>query len=146
MAPDELVQRVAAALAAVEEVRVAWVFGSRVTGGAGPRSDLDVAVAFAPTLPEAAREAARRRIVAAMTDALGALGERTDVVDVERAASAVAFRALRDGRRALSRSERERIAVETRIVRRHDDDAPRRELYRRAARAHALGTGGHDRP
>lgn len=145
MAPDELVQRVAAALAALGEVRVAWVFGSRVAGTAGPRSDLDVGVVFAAALDDEAREAARRRIVATLTDALGALGERTDVVDLERTSSAVAFRAIRDGRRALSRSESERVAAEVRIVRRYDDDAPRRELYRRAARAHA-GGGTHGRP
>jgi len=136
MRPADLVERVAAALEPVEAVRVAWVFGSRVAGTATARSDLDVAVVFGRSLGDAERERARRRVVAALTDALGAVGERADVVDVERAGSSVAFRALRDGARVVARSERERVAAEVRVARRYDDDAPRRELYRRAARAH----------
>jgi hypothetical protein len=52
-------------------VRVAWVFGSRAAGTATSRSDLDVAVVFARDLDGGARESARRRIVAALTDAMG---------------------------------------------------------------------------
>jgi predicted nucleotidyltransferase len=137
MRPDELAQRVGAALEPVELVRVAWLFGSQASGTGGARSDLDVAVVHARELDDPAREQARRRIVAALTDALGPLGERADVVDVDRTSSAVAFRALCDGRRVLARSESERVAAEVRIMRRYDDEAPRRELYRRAAIHHA---------
>jgi predicted nucleotidyltransferase len=121
---------------------VAWVFGSRVQGTATDRSDLDVAVVFPHDLDDPAREGARRRIVAALTDAMGGVGERADVVDVDRASSSVAFRAIREGRRALARTEGERVAAEVRIARRYDDDAPRRELYRKAAREHAGAHGG----
>jgi predicted nucleotidyltransferase len=142
MAPEELTQRVAEALAPLEAVRVAWVFGSRIAGTATDRSDLDVAVVFVRALDDAERERMRRSIVAALTDAMGAVGERADVVDVDRASSSVAFRAIRDGRRALARSEGERVAAEVRIARRYDDEAPKRELYRRAARVHAGAHGG----
>ncbi len=142
MTLDDLLKYVAAALAPLQEVRLAWVFGSQVRGGATPRSDLDVAVAFPRTADEAERERLRRRIVAALTDALGALGERTDVVDLERTSSSVAFRAIAEGRRVIVRSESERVACEARIARRYDDDGPRRELYRRAAREHAGAAGG----
>ncbi len=142
MTPEELTQCVGAALAGVEVVRVAWVFGSRIAGAATERSDLDVAVVLPRELDDAGRERVRRRIVAALTDAMGALGERADVVDVDRASSAVAFRAVRDGRRALARSESERVAAEVRIARRYDDEAPRREMFRRAARLHAGAVGG----
>ncbi len=142
MTADHLVQQVAAALAPVDDVRVAWLFGSQVGGGATPRSDLDLAVVFGREVDDRERERARRRIVAALTDALGALGERTDVVDVDRTSSSVAFRAIAEGRRVVTRSERERVAAEVRVARRYDDDAPRRELYRRAARRHAEAAGG----
>jgi len=142
MTPEEVTQRVGGALAHVEEVRVAWVFGSRIAGTATERSDLDIAVVLPRELDDPARERVRRRIVAALTDAMGALGERADVVDVDCASSAVAFRAIRDGRRAMARSESERVAAEVRIARRYDDDAPRREMFRRAARLHAGVVGG----
>ena len=137
MGPDELTRRVAEALAPLDAVRVAWVFGSRVAGTATDRSDLDVAVALPRELDGARREQVRRAIVRALTDALGAIGERADVVDLDRTSGSVAFRAITEGRRAVSRSESERVAVEVRIARRYDDEAPRRELYRRAARTHA---------
>src|SRR5580658_980922 len=131
MTLDHLVQRVAAALSGVEAVRVAWVFGSQVERTAGPRSDLDLAVAYRRGLDEVEREKARRQVVAALTDSLGRLGERADVVDVERGSSAVAFKALRGGLRVLSRSEPERVEAEVRVLRRYDDVAPRRALYRK---------------
>ncbi len=136
---DELVRNVASALAPIEGVRVAYVFGSQVTGRATPRSDLDVAVAYARALDAAGREDARRAAVAALTDALGRVGERADLADLERCDSGVAFRAIRDGALVLARSERERIDVECLVVRRYDDDAPRRALYLEAARRLAHG-------
>ncbi len=142
MTLDELLQHVAAALAPMDGVRLAWVFGSQVKGGATSRSDLDVAVVFPREAADPERERARRRIVAALTDALGALGERADVVDLDRTSSSVAFRAIAEGRRVIVRSESERVATEVRIARRYDDDGPRRELYRRAAREHAGAAGG----
>jgi predicted nucleotidyltransferase len=141
-APAELLQNVAAALSPLPAVRVAWLFGSRIAGTATARSDLDVAVALARDLDDPERHRAVLLVIASLTDALGALGERADVVDVDRTDSGVAFRAIRDGRRVVCRSERERVAAEVRIARRYEDDAPRRALYRRAARAHAGAGGG----
>jgi predicted nucleotidyltransferase len=137
MTVDDLVQRVAAALAPLDTVLVAWIFGSRIAGTATERSDLDLAVSLARHLDDDDRERARRRIVASLTDALGMLGERTDVVDIDRASSSVAFRAIREGRRVVCRSESDRVAAEVRVARRYDDEAPRRALYREAARRHA---------
>jgi len=142
MAPEDLTRQVAAALEPLEAVRVAWLFGSQAAGTGGPRSDLDVAVVHARDLDDEGRERARRLIVAALTEALGRLGERADVVDVDRTSSAVAFRAIRDGRRVIARSESERVAAEVRIMRRYDDESPRRALFRQAALRHAKGTQG----
>ncbi len=138
----ELLGRIAAALEPLDSVRVAWLFGSQIRGTATERSDLDLAVALSPGLDDVSREGARRAIVAALTDAVGSLGERTDVVDVDRSGGGVSFRAIREGRRIVCRSESERVAAEVRIARRYDDEAPRRALYREAARRHAgVGSG-----
>ncbi len=133
-ATDDLAVRLRTTLSQREAVTLAYFFGSRACGGARADSDLDVAVAFASGLDDYAREQERRAIVGALTDALGALGERADIVDLEKADSAVAFHAIRDGNLLWARSSADRIRVETRVARRYDDDAPKRALFRRAAR------------
>jgi predicted nucleotidyltransferase len=138
---DALISKLASALGPLELVRVAWVFGSRVRGAARPDSDLDLAVAFPRTLDAQGRFQGRLRIVAAVTDALGALGERADVVDVDESDAAVAFAALSEGRLVLARSEDERVEAAVRIMRRNSDDVPRRLLFREAARRVALEMG-----
>jgi predicted nucleotidyltransferase len=121
------------ALDPLDAVRVAYLFGSHANGRARRGSDLDIAVVYPRDLDEEGREQAGRAVVAALTDVLGALGERADIVDLDATGSAVAFRAIHDGKRLLARTERERVATEVRISRRYDDEAPRRALYRRAA-------------
>ncbi|HVY45259.1 MAG TPA: nucleotidyltransferase domain-containing protein [Minicystis sp.] len=132
--PETLVARVARALSGVPGVRVAFVFGSRVTRRARPDSDLDVGVVYARELDGRGREDARRDVCDALAAELGALGERADVVDLDRCGAAIAFAALRDGCLALARTEPERVAFAVRTMRRYDDDAPRRALFREAAR------------
>jgi predicted nucleotidyltransferase len=141
MTPAALSAAVGSALEPVGAVRLAYVFGSRVVGTATPTSDLDVAVWFEPTLDDMGRGRAKLEIVAALTDRLAAVGERADVVDLERAWSAVSFRAIRDGVQAVCRDERERVRVEAFVARRYDDEAPRRALFRRAAEAAAERMG-----
>jgi predicted nucleotidyltransferase len=135
-----LVDRIAAALDSIDDVRVVFLFGSRTTNRARPDSDLDVGIAYREGMSDADRERVRRAVVIALTDALGALGEAADVVDLERADSAVAFHAVRDGSLVLARTPSERVRIVSRVARRFDDDAPRRLLFRRAARA-AAGSG-----
>lgn len=142
MPAEQLALAVGRALGSVDEVRQAYVFGSRVSGGASADSDLDVAVRLEPALDDEGCAEAKLRIIAALTDALGALGERADVVDLDRASSEVAFRVIRDGWSALSRDERERVRLEAFIARRYDDEAPRRALLRRGAKAAAERMAG----
>jgi predicted nucleotidyltransferase len=130
---EDLVQRVAAALAPLSAVRGAWVFGSQLAGAARPDSDLDVGLLLAPELDAYGRHRARLDVVGALTDALGPLGERSDPVDLMRCDSAVAFAAIRFGRLALERAKAERVEAIVRICRRYEDDAPRRRLFERAA-------------
>ncbi len=122
------------ALTPIAPVRLAYVFGSRVLGSEHAESDLDLAVLFDPALDARGRFDARLRIVEALTEALGALGERVDVVDLHDPDPAVAFKAIQ-GHRVVCRDDRERRMLEVRVARRYDDDAPRRALYRRAAKA-----------
>ncbi len=129
-----ILDRIVRALSPLEAVRVAYVFGSTVSGTSRPDSDLDLAVALDVTLVARAKHRTLLAIVGALTDELGALGERVDVTDLAEADPAVAFKAIQ-GERVLSRDERERRLLEVLIARRYDDDAPRRALYRRAARA-----------
>lgn len=139
-APPNAVGR---ALATVPEVRVGYLFGSRARGDARPDSDLDIAVLLAPGLEEAARGRAKLAIIEALTVELGALGERADVVDLERAPSAVGFRAIRDGVCVLQRERSSRVRLEATIARRYDDDQPHRELFRKAALAAAARMTGN---
>jgi predicted nucleotidyltransferase len=132
--PDAvLIDAATRALVPIEAVRLAYLFGSRARGTARSDSDLDIAVVYANDADATQREALRRRVVAALTDALGAVGEHTDVVDLERAPAEIAFAAIR-GARLLARSEEERVRHEVRIARTYDDEAPRRELFRTAAK------------
>ncbi len=122
-------------------VVVAYLFGSLATGSARPGSDLDLGIAYSHDLEAKEREAARRRLLGALGDALGSLGERADLVDLERSGTTIALRAIHDGRRLLARDEGVRVALEARIARRYDDEAPRRALFRRAAIEAARGMG-----
>ena len=130
---QELDRRIARALEPVAGVRVAYFFGSRARGAERADSDIDVAVAYDPALDGWGREQARRDVIAALTDALGALGERADVTDLERAFSGVAFAAIARGRCVLARGEDDRVRIEVRVMRRYDDEAPYRERLSRAA-------------
>jgi predicted nucleotidyltransferase len=138
---DELVPKLASALAPLADVRVAWLFGSRARGQARPDSDLDVAVAFPRALDSGGRFRARLEIVGALADALGPLGERADIIDIDEVDAAVAFAALSEGCLVLARSEDERVEAAVRIMRRNADDLPRRLLFREAARRVALEMG-----
>lgn len=129
----QLIPQLRRALESVDGVRVAYLFGSRARHGARPDSDLDIAISYAPSPSPEARERVRREAVAALVDALGPLGERADLLDLARAGSTVGFEAIRMGAAILARSELERIRLEASIARRYDDEAPRRELFRRAA-------------
>ena len=136
--------RIADALRPIDAVQAAWLFGSRARGDAREDSDLDVAVLYRREIDGAARERARREIVAALSDGLGSVGERADVVDLDDADSAVAFRAVTEGALVLARSEAARVRAVAFIYRRYDDEAPRRDLFRRAALA-AAQRMDHDR-
>jgi predicted nucleotidyltransferase len=138
---DELEVALAAALQPFEQIRVAYLFGSRARGSARPDSDLDVALHFGAAMSDGQRATLLLSIIAALTDGLGALGERADLLDLDRAGSSVAFAVIRDGKCVLCRDRRDRVRLEAGIARRYDDERPYRDLFRRAARSAAERMG-----
>lgn len=144
-ATDTLARAIQSALAPLEQVQVAYLFGSRARGTERRDSDLDLALAFTRGLDDAQRGRSKLQVIDALTAALGALGERADVVDLDRAGSALAFSAIARGRCVFARDRAERVRLEAHIARRYDDERPRRELMRAAAiRAAArMGADNH---
>jgi uncharacterized protein len=128
-----LLEGVKRAAQGVPLVQSAYVFGSQVSGRARHDSDLDVAVAFEPEADPTERARATLALIDALTHELGPLGERADVVDLERAGSEVGFRAIKTGRCVLARDRSRRVELEVRVARRYDDEAPKRALFRQAA-------------
>ncbi len=128
-------------------VVTAYLFGSRATGRARADSDIDLAVDWDPELDADARMSAEDALRAGLADALGALGERIDLVDLRRAGATLGFRVIRDGKLILSRDPRAKVSLEARIARRYDDEAPYRRLFRQAAIAagRRLEAGAHGR-
>jgi hypothetical protein len=94
---------------------------------------LDVAIDMGYAACAHERGLNKLQLIAALTDRLGALGERADIVDLREASSAVGFRALREGRLVKESSRVERVRLEARLMRAYDDDAPRRALQLQAA-------------
>jgi predicted nucleotidyltransferase len=126
--------RLAALLAAREEVRLAYLFGSRASGRAQVGSDWDVGVVLGVGTPPE-----RRLEIAA---ALGAeLGEPVDVVALDRAPIEFAARVVCEGKILFERSVAERVEFEARTLARAHDLAPLLARQRREI----LEGGPHDR-
>jgi uncharacterized protein YutE (UPF0331/DUF86 family)/predicted nucleotidyltransferase len=131
--PDAIVRAIQETLAPIQSVQVAYLFGSRARGTARPDSDLDLAIALPRELDDAQRGRIKLEVIDALTATLGALGERADIVDLDRAGSAVAFAAIAQGRCAYVRDRPDRVRLEASIARRYDDERPYRELMHAAA-------------
>jgi predicted nucleotidyltransferase len=76
-------------------VRLAVLFGSQVRGTATAESDVDVAVAFEPSLTAAERLEARVELTTALANALGT--NAVDVTDLDSVRPAVDVRAAETG-------------------------------------------------
>ena len=110
-------------LRSAPDVLVGYVFGSEVSGGARPDSDLDVAVLVDGTLSSARR-------LELLADLQGAVpGRRTDLVLLDTAPPALAYRVLRDGVAVVVRDEAVRVRHHAETLDRYFDTEPlRREL------------------
>lgn len=116
----DIVGRLRPLLSAAPDVVVAYLFGSFARGHAGPLSDVDVAV----LLRDPADEAGCRRLVADIASIVAP--RRADVVVLNDAPVALAYRVVRDGQVLVSRDEAARIDHWVRTVDRYLDMAPAR--------------------
>ncbi|MGH8934607.1 MAG: type VII toxin-antitoxin system MntA family adenylyltransferase antitoxin [Egibacteraceae bacterium] len=99
-------QRELAEVFRAHDVAVAYLFGSRAEGTAGPASDHDVAVLFAapdPPLDATVRLGA---------DLAAVLGTAVDVVDLDRATLELRGRVAEQGYRVFSGDEARRVRFE----------------------------------
>ncbi|MPZ89133.1 MAG: hypothetical protein GEU81_13910 [Nitriliruptorales bacterium] len=135
MAQSLAVPELSARLAAEPDVLVAYLFGSRARGTARPGSDYDVAV----LLTEGA-DAHRRQL-----EMMAVLGDGVDVIVLNQAPIALAYRVLRDGKLLVRRDERARIEHWARTVDRYLDSAPLRRALDAGVR-HRLEEGRFGRP
>jgi predicted nucleotidyltransferase len=123
MAPEELEANLRGRLERHPDVLVAYLFGSSARGTAGPLSDVDVAV-----LLRGDGDPSRRHLELIGEAAAAAGSDKVDVVLLNEAPVALAYRVLRDGRLILCRDERARARFFVDIVDRYLDMEP----FRRA--------------
>jgi hypothetical protein len=136
----DLGSRLAAALASLPEVELAYLFGSHARGRQSPESDIDLAIQVSPA---AARNA--RATLALLFDRLGrvAPSDRLDVVLLNDAPSLLRHRVLSTGRLLVERTPLVRVRFATRAIRDYQDMQPRREFFYRG-RLKRLKEGGSD--
>ncbi|MEX0657953.1 MAG: nucleotidyltransferase domain-containing protein [Egibacteraceae bacterium] len=103
-------------LADEPDVVVAYLFGSRARGTARPGSDADVAV-----LLDEDSDVHQRTL-----DLMAALGEGVDVVVLNEAPVALAYRVLRDGVLPVCRDEQVRVRHRAATISRYLDTVPLR--------------------
>jgi len=143
MKPDDgadLVSRLAAALASVPEVELAYLFGSHARGRARAESDIDLAIRVSPA---AARGS--RATLALLFDRLGrvAPSDRLDLVLLNDAPSLLRHRVLSTGRLLVERTPGARVRFATRTIREYQDMQLRRQFFYRK-RLKRLQEGGSD--
>jgi hypothetical protein len=107
-------------------VLLAYVFGSQARGEAGPLSDVDVAVLFAPNL----NKTDRFRRVIAVANELSVILQRDDVqvIDLNDASPLLRDRVYYDGQALFCPDDAVRVRFETTALRDYVDTAPLRRL------------------
>ena len=113
-------------------VWVAYHFGSGAAGRSGPLSDVDIAVLLDP----AARDETCGELEDALCRALRT--DRVDLVLLNRAPAAPAYRVVRDSRRVICRNARACEAFESDTVMRYLDFKPVRDRAFQVSRAQVL--------
>ena len=118
-------------LAALPEVRLAYLFGSRVKGSARPDSDLDIAILVDDRLAAGPGEINRtiRRLAGRLSGEIPS--ESLDVVLLNTAPALLRHRVLREGLLLHARSDTERVRFAIRAIRDYQDMEPRLAEHRR---------------
>jgi predicted nucleotidyltransferase len=118
---DSRLERLSERWWADADVAAVFLHGSRARGNARPDSDVDLAVILREGLTPRERWRKRLRLLESAASALGT--DAVDLVILEEAPSAVAHRAIRDGRLIADRDARRRVAVVEEVFRRYLDEA-----------------------
>ncbi len=132
---DELERALTAVLERYPDVKLAYLFGSQARGTARTLSDVDVAILLEE---DGDRHAVVLELAAELSGAAG--GRHVDVVVLNTAPVALAYRVIRDGRLLLSRDERARVEHWARTVDRYIDMAPFRRTLAEGTR-HRIDEG-----
>ena len=114
-----------------EDLVCAYLFGSYARGTADAQSDVDVAVLLA-TEPPRTLDGLHLDLA---DDLTGALGQRVDLVVLNRAPVDLIHRVLRDGVLLVERNPSARIRFEVRARNEYFDLLPHLQRYRRGGRA-----------
>jgi len=122
-----------------DPVAAAYLFGSQASGGAGPLSDVDIAVVLVPGFAGAE---VRSELFAAIVEALGT-GE-VDLVLADSAPPLLRHRIVRNGLRLVDRTPHVRVRFETRALLDYLDTLYLREVLS-AGRRRRLGEGSFGR-
>ncbi|HWP63685.1 MAG TPA: nucleotidyltransferase domain-containing protein [Candidatus Binatia bacterium] len=138
---SDLVETLRRVLERHDAVAVAYLFGSQARASASALSDVDVAVVVDPARA-GDRLTLQLELTGAIVDALGC--DAVDVVLLDEAPPALAYRVLRDGQLILSRDEALRIRHRIRAVAEYLDTKPLRRRAREALR-HRLVEGSFGR-
>lgn len=126
---DTVETRLREALERHDDVLVAYLFGSTARGTAGPLSDVDVAVLLQEDGDPLERQL---DLVGEVSSAIGS--DLVDVILLNEASIALAYRVLRDGRLIFSRDERARIQHRVSTVDRYLDMEPFRRVQAQGLR------------
>jgi hypothetical protein len=132
---ETLADRLRAFCVGQDDVVAAYLFGSAVAGRPGPLSDVDVAVLLdAPETAVSGRIAGSRQadLSARLPAALRA--PRVDVLILNSAPAALAFRVVGGGRVVVGGDSPARIRFEAALLRRYMDYLPLEREYTRALR------------
>jgi predicted nucleotidyltransferase len=138
---DTVVDRLGEVLAAEDDVRLAYLFGSRARGGARPDSDYDIGV----LIDRAAAGGDRGAIVRRLAGRLGRVVSSTliDLVVLNDAPPLLRHRVLRDGIVVFQRSPEARVRFALETIREYQDTHIQRERFTRA-RIQRLKAGAPD--
>ena len=132
----DLVAAIARAVAPLDEVQAAVLFGSQATGRATVESDIDVGVLLDRRPKSVERKEILRTLITALADQLRA--DRLDIVILNDAPPKLAFHVLKSGVVAYQRDpvplHRFRVAT----YRHHCDYEPTERFFRRVTKARAL--------
>ena len=106
----------------LEEVELAYVFGSAASGHVGPLSDIDTACLLRPPEGRASTLDAELRLQGLLASFLGT--DELDLVILNRCPIPVAYRVVRTGKVVFCRDESARVRFFKRALLRYLDFAP----------------------